>query len=70
MSRARKCDICGGYFDQVDEEINGFRFVSSYENGSVQGGPVVDLCPTCRNKIKDLIREIERDSKTTKEENK
>lgn len=64
MAVARKCDICGTYYEpyniaesgnEVKKKNNGIAFLSIDNNDRYFTGERIDCCPTCLESIKKHI---------------
>lgn len=74
MSLAKKCDICGSYYDFEKEakiygnsykKANGISLEVIDERGDVEMTKLtMDCCPTCINYIHELIGDIKMASKS------
>ena len=69
MAAAKKCDICGTFYDTEDSikldpdsrSVNGLVLVKIDKNDSwTQQRPAIDCCPKCMNTIMGLIKEMRR----------
>lgn len=47
---AKKCDICGVYFDEY-KTIPKYRIEENYGHGSFY----LDLCPSCNKKLSAIV---------------
>ena len=47
MSRAKKCDRCGNYYDLYDHDIEIIKSAVLHE--------YIDLCPRCHEDLKDWL---------------
>ena len=56
MSDARRCDICGNFYDIKLNEADGFAFFYTY-NGTEHRcyDRIKDCCPDCIKAIKDIM---------------
>ena len=64
MAIAKKCDICGNYYEPYSIAIsgpeaktkhNGLAFVSINNEGRYFSAPIMDCCPGCLESIKRHI---------------
>ena len=58
MAKARKCDICGEYYDgyNLKNGSNGITFIRIHDDGSyTRVSDLIDLCPKCRVNVSALI---------------
>ena len=62
MSDARRCDICGNFYDIKLNEKDGFAFFYTY-NGTEHRGydRIKDCCPDCIKAIKELLKSRKED---------
>lgn len=58
MSDARRCDICGNYYEVKQGEKDGFALFYTYNNGGMRGyDRVEDCCPDCIKAFEKVIEE-------------
>lgn len=62
MANAKKCDICGKYYDiynskLMDKKANGMQFIikDTYNNVFICDN-ILDLCPRCMESINEHIK--------------
>lgn len=63
MAMARKCDRCGGFYDEYlkkkrfTDPVNAIAFVQRTERGNWTGDnkDAFDLCPDCLNDVADYV---------------
>lgn len=68
MSVARKCDICGDYFER-DREAKTYNKITllKMDNGGKAGDTVgYDICPGCSEQITNLLDLIRADMELIK----
>ena len=63
MAFAKKCDICGSYFDDPDdvkdsEQYNCIGFCSRYSCADFRKSNVLDCCPACMKSIQEHIEKL------------
>lgn len=71
MALAKKCDICGKYYDPYEIEIceklvNGFTWTWT-DSDELFFCPIkkaLDCCPECMAKIRDFIAELKKKEKS------
>ena len=60
---AKKCDICGSYFDDPEDikesdQYNCIGFCSRYSCADFRKSNVLDCCPACMKSIQEHINEL------------
>ena len=56
MSDARRCDICGNFYDIKLNETDGFAFFYTYNVTEQRGyDRIKDCCPDCVKAIQDIM---------------
>lgn len=65
MAIAKKCDICGVYYDSYNEhynkeKTNGFMFLNIDIHGKYYAGNPTDCCPKCMEAIRNYIKSLDR----------
>lgn len=65
MALARKCDICGNYYDKYgtknsDKRDNALIFAVLFDDYSIDKKKILDCCPNCMKEIKEKIKELGR----------
>ena len=55
MSNARRCDICGKFYDIKLNEKDGFAFFYTYNGGGRGYDRIKDCCPDCIKAIQDVM---------------
>lgn len=56
MALAKKCDICGGFFEHdVCKKRNGFAFCKISSKGTYNEETPSDACPTCIAAIEECL---------------
>ena len=63
MAFAKKCDICGSYFDDPEDikesdQYNCIGFCSRYSCADFRKSNVLDCCPACMESIQEHINEL------------
>lgn len=63
MALAKKCDICGTFYDLYNhknnkDKLNGFMFLNIDESGRYFSHNPVDCCPTCMESIQRYINSL------------
>lgn len=64
MAMARKCDRCGGYYEEYNRKkrfvdpVNAVAFVSRHRDGGWTGDKrdSFDLCPNCLEAVANFVR--------------
>lgn len=57
---AKKCDRCGKYYDSYGinndpNNTNAIMFVNADKDGRYFSHEVIDLCPECKNEVKEFV---------------
>ena len=65
MSIAKKCDICGKYYESYNtknnsEKTNGLMFLTIDDRQQYHSHNVIDTCPECMDSIKAHIDNLNR----------
>lgn len=74
MSLARKCDVCGTLYEQYcvgsKDKPNGIMLVRWYPNSSSSYDSIdgFDLCPSCMQRVNDLLMSIKEEAEAKKQE--
>lgn len=68
MSIAKKCDICGNFYEPYNiknraEKPNGFRFLNIDNAQKYFSHDITDCCPDCMSKLQAYIKYIKENSK-------
>ena len=62
MAVAKKCDICGAYYDPYNwkefDPPNGFMYLNIDNEGDYEKGEPYDCCPNCMDRIENFIKDI------------
>lgn len=58
MANAKKCDICGKYFDVKNKTVNYIKTAYKDTCGLITNGTSVDACPQCAKSIEDCIESL------------
>ena len=58
MSNARKCDVCGSYFDVDNDKLNKLDIFINTVYESAEDIHTYDLCPDCADAVINLIKSL------------
>ena len=70
MAIAKKCDLCGKYYEQYNyknssSDTNGFMLLNIDANGKYWSHSPYDCCPDCMNHIRSTINDMYKGRKNT-----
>lgn len=65
MAFAKKCDICGEFYDPYNIKrnplnTNGFMLLNIDVEGGYYENQINDCCPTCMDSIRNHINDLKR----------
>lgn len=74
MANAKKCDICGKFYDIYNttkdcKNHNSFRFANVNEYDVCWNQRLYDCCPTCMEQIKSYIELMKKDRGISNDQN-
>lgn len=55
MSDARRCDVCGNFYETKLNKKDGFAFFYTYNGGGRGYDRIKDCCPDCIKAIQDVM---------------
>lgn len=61
MSDARRCDICGNFYEIELGKNDGFAFFNTYSGAGRGYDRLKDCCPDCVKAIKELLESRKED---------